>query len=260
MSLDGHDKLCGYQKSMFPLCIYGGQDAFSSRVNFLRVWTTNNDPQVIGRFYFDYLYEHRVLPKIIRIDKGTETGVMATIHCFLHDRIGDLENPVDSPSTQNRIERWWRELHHRMEKFFKEQLRGLVENGDYDSSSITDRYMLSFVYIPVIQKELDIFRVSVWNTHQTRKQKPKLLPTGIPEHIYSYPEQYAGEKYGLQISEELLQEVAELSGVLGSAEQFLDDAFRQECERHIPNTDEIEAVEAANAYLYLKDNFNENSI
>ena len=59
MSLDGHDKLCGYQKSMFPLCIYGGQDAFSGRINFLKIWTTNNDPKVIGKFYFDYLYESR---------------------------------------------------------------------------------------------------------------------------------------------------------------------------------------------------------
>ena len=59
MSLDGHDKLCGHQKSMFPLCIYGGQDAFSARMNFLRIWTTNNDPKVIGRFYFDYLYKSR---------------------------------------------------------------------------------------------------------------------------------------------------------------------------------------------------------
>jgi hypothetical protein len=27
-----------------------------------------------------------------------------------------------------------------MEKFFKEQLAALAENGDYDSSNITDRY------------------------------------------------------------------------------------------------------------------------
>lgn len=59
MSLDGHDKICGYQKSMFPLCIYGGQDTYSGRMNFLRIWTTNNNPQIIGRFNFDYLYESR---------------------------------------------------------------------------------------------------------------------------------------------------------------------------------------------------------
>ena len=59
MSLDGHDKLCGFQNSMFPLCIYGGQDTFSGRINFLRIWTSNNDPKIIGKFYFDYLFERR---------------------------------------------------------------------------------------------------------------------------------------------------------------------------------------------------------
>ena len=40
--------------------------------------------------------------------------------------IGVLEDPVDTvtfgPSTSNKIERWWRELHERLETFFKEQL------------------------------------------------------------------------------------------------------------------------------------------
>ena len=59
MSLDGHDKLCGFQKSLFPLAIYGGQDAFSGRINMLRIWTTNNRPEIIGRFYYDYLCENK---------------------------------------------------------------------------------------------------------------------------------------------------------------------------------------------------------
>lgn len=59
MSLDGHDKLCGFQKAMFPLCIYGAQDTYSARINFLRIWTTNNNPKIIGKFYLDYLYEYR---------------------------------------------------------------------------------------------------------------------------------------------------------------------------------------------------------
>ena len=59
MSLDGHDKLCGYQKSMFSLCIYGGLDTYSGRMNILRVWTSNNNPKVIARFYFEYLFKSR---------------------------------------------------------------------------------------------------------------------------------------------------------------------------------------------------------
>jgi len=46
VSLDGHDKLCGYQKSMFPWCVYGAQDTFSGKILFLKIWTSNNDSTV----------------------------------------------------------------------------------------------------------------------------------------------------------------------------------------------------------------------
>ncbi|XP_046860189.1 uncharacterized protein LOC124453411 [Xenia sp. Carnegie-2017] len=67
MSLDGHDKLCGYQKSLFSLCIYGGLDVYSGRVNFLKVWTTNSNPLVIGRFYFEYLFKGAKCVKSLRL-------------------------------------------------------------------------------------------------------------------------------------------------------------------------------------------------
>ena len=77
---------------------------------------------------------------------------MATIHCFLREKHGDLENPTDAilygPSTQNKIERWWRDLLERMEMFFKDQLKSLVESGEYDSSDQIDRYdMLILLYL-----------------------------------------------------------------------------------------------------------------
>ena len=66
---------------------------------------------------------------------------MATMHTFLRAQYDDLDHPVDSvlcgPSTQNKIERCWRELLDRMER-----LSSLVENGDYDPRDKTDRYNL----------------------------------------------------------------------------------------------------------------------
>lgn len=50
--------------------------------------------------------------------------------------------------------------------------------------------------IPLIQKELDTFRVSVWNTHRIRAQKDALLPNGVPNHIYNFPEKYDLEECG----------------------------------------------------------------
>ena len=46
---------------------------------------------------------------------------------------------------------------------------------------------------------------------------------------------------GLPVSEEQLKEAAEQSGVLNVEEDFLDPAFRLECERLIPNVQDIAA-------------------
>ena len=40
-----------------------------------------------------------------------------------------------------KIERWWRELHERMEKYFKEQLNWLKDRGHYNPHSERDRYI-----------------------------------------------------------------------------------------------------------------------
>ena len=80
----------------------------------------------IARRYFDFLYDSRVLPKFLRIDKGSETGKMATLHAYLTSKLGVMEDPTDSViyglSNTNKIERWWHELHGRLEAYFKAQL------------------------------------------------------------------------------------------------------------------------------------------
>ena len=83
------------------------------------------------------------MPSRIRIDKGTETNILTTVHSYLRAKYGDLEDETDcilyGPSTQNKIERWWRELLERMERYFKAQLNGLLEDGDYDPTDEVER-------------------------------------------------------------------------------------------------------------------------
>ena len=57
--------------------------------------------------------------------------------------------------------------------------------------------LLAFIVVPLIQKELDVFREIVWNTHRIRVQKETHLPSGIPNHIYSFPEEYDLEECGM---------------------------------------------------------------
>ena len=105
-SLDGHDKLMGYQNSTFPLAIYGCLDTASRKLLWLRVWTTNSDPKLIGRWYLEYLCETKVMSAMMRLDKGTETGTMATMHAFLRRHHNDMD-PEDTvlygPSTSNQV-------------------------------------------------------------------------------------------------------------------------------------------------------------
>ncbi|XP_028403939.1 uncharacterized protein LOC114526526 [Dendronephthya gigantea] len=204
-----------------------------------------------------------VLPKRIRVDKGTETGKMATIHCYLQEKVGNedaIETVLYGPSTQNKIERWWQELLERMERFFKDQLKELVENGDYDPSSENDRSMLAYIYIPVVQKELNTFKETVWNNHRGRKQRNKALPDGIPNHIYAFPEQYGGVKCGIPIEVEDLQEVADVSNILDGTGDYLEPEFCAKCERIFPEVNEIAPSEASDAFLTLKQNFDESRI
>ena len=106
-SVDGHDKLMGYQNSTFPLAIYGCIDTASRKIMWLRVWTTNSNPKIIGRWYLEYLLETHRIPAYLRMDKGTETGVMATMHAYLRRSHTDISDPVDTvcygPSTSNQV-------------------------------------------------------------------------------------------------------------------------------------------------------------
>ena len=73
-SVDGHDKLMGYQNSTYPLAIYGCIDTASRKLLWLHVWVSNSDPQVIGRWYLEYLYETRTLPTELRGQYGSWSG------------------------------------------------------------------------------------------------------------------------------------------------------------------------------------------
>ena len=47
------------------LCIYGGQDTYSGKIMFLRIWTTSGGPRVIGRFYLEYLFTSQGRQKFV---------------------------------------------------------------------------------------------------------------------------------------------------------------------------------------------------
>lgn len=58
----------GFQNNTFPLAVYGLQDVFSTYIVFLKIWTSNSDPNLIGRWYLENLYKTK--GKLKRQTKG----------------------------------------------------------------------------------------------------------------------------------------------------------------------------------------------
>jgi hypothetical protein len=56
--------------------------------------------------------------------------------------------------------------------------------------------ILAFILIPLLQKELDVFKDTIWNSHIIRQQKETDLPNGVPNHIYAFPDAYGLEDCG----------------------------------------------------------------
>ena len=46
LSMDGYDKLMGYQNSTFPLAVYGCMDTVSPKLLFIWAWTSNSNPVI----------------------------------------------------------------------------------------------------------------------------------------------------------------------------------------------------------------------
>lgn len=86
----------GYQNSTFPSAVYGSIDTASRKILWLRIWISNSNPKLIGRWYLEYLMEAKIISNMIRIDKGTETRMMATIHAFLRRNHGDRSDTTDT--------------------------------------------------------------------------------------------------------------------------------------------------------------------
>ena len=211
----------------------------------------------------EFHYENKALPLHLRVDRGTETGKMATIQVFLADKLKCFEDPTDAvifgPSTTNKIERWWRDLHERLEKYFKVQLQSLLNSGNYDPQNLQDRQILAYVYIPIIQRELDIFTTQ-WNTHRIRTQNKLQLPSGVPQHMFQFPEKYGGENKGSPLQNELIEEVAVLSGVLETQlddHPFVEDNLKTRCKQFLPDPEVVvSSKEAMDAFLFLKHKLN----
>lgn len=183
---DGYDKLKPYG---FP--IHGCIDGFSRRILWLALEKSNNDPKVIGRLFLNTVKRAEGCPVLVRTDRGTENGLMATTQCFLRrygdDSLSGLKaHRYGSSHSNQRIEGWWAFLRKSWSEWWMGFFKDLVDGGSLDTSNKLQMECLWFCFSGIIQAELDEVRES-WNSHYIRASRYHTAH-GIPDVIYFLPE------------------------------------------------------------------------
>ena len=75
---------------------------------------------------------------------------------------------------------------------------------------------------------------------------------GVPDHIFSFPEQYGGTNIGIPLTNIQLREVAEGSGVMDEdVLDFIDPRVKRECLQFLPNPEKVESKNAIEAFRFL---------
>lgn len=183
---DGYDKLKPYG---FP--VHGCIDGFSRRVMWLKVTRSNNDPSVVGRFFLECVVETGACPTLVRTDRGTENGTMATIQCFLrrnhHDQLSGIKaHRYGSSHSNQRIEAWWSQLKSSWSSWWIDFFKDLIDQGQLDTSNKLQMECVWFCFHTIIQNELNEAKDN-WNSHHIRKSRNH-TPSGIPNKLYFLPE------------------------------------------------------------------------
>lgn len=196
---DGYDKLKPYG---FP--IHGCIDGFSRRVLWLLVTKTNNDPRVIGKFFVQCVRQNEGCPRLIRTDRGTENGLLATSQCFLRRNGNDSlsgfhAHRYGSSHSNQRIEAWWSFFRKSWSNWWINFFKDMVDNGQLDTSHELQMECLWFCFSKLLQKEVDEV-VQQWNSHYIRESAYHTQP-GIPDQLFFLPETVGKTDHKLPVTE-----------------------------------------------------------
>eukprot|EP00731_Ephydatia_muelleri_P030947 Em0022g461a len=181
--IDGYDKL-----KPFGFPIHACIDGFSRKIIWLELTATNNDPDVVVKFYLDAVVKLEGCPTLVRSDCGTENVLIATCQMALrhkHDDqfAGDNSFIFGSSVRNTRIESWWSRLRSFRSDWWIDLFKTLVAEGYYNPDVPLLRHVAAYIFAPLLRKELCEFK-NRWNLHRIRRNRFAVCPCDVPNDVY----------------------------------------------------------------------------
>ena len=138
----------GYDKLKFGFPIHGCVDGWSRKVSWLHVARSNNQPDIIAKFYLHAVEKFGGCPVDLVTDLGTENGTIAAIQAFFRDE-ANSHRYIPSPRNQI-IEAWWGIFCKSRTTWWINFFKDLVAQGILDLSSELDMECLWFCFAELI--------------------------------------------------------------------------------------------------------------
>ena len=143
-----------------------GIDGYSRLVTYLHCSTNNTSKTVYDLFL--KAVEQYGLPSRVRSDQGRE-NIKVAEHMLLH-RGTDRRSIIVGSSVHNqRIERFWRDMHRGVTVLYYRIFYYLEYHDLLNPVDDIDLFALHYVYVPRINQALDQFK-NGWNSHSIRTE------------------------------------------------------------------------------------------
>ncbi|KAF8209489.1 hypothetical protein K438DRAFT_1753828 [Mycena galopus ATCC 62051] len=194
--------------------MYGGRCHGSGYIVDMAVVPNARCPSTIGHLYLDLVEATGEIPVQITVDGGTEPQYMFQFHeqlCaqFLPD-ISSTEVPacVALKSSDNiPIEALWSYfLKYTGHDLKAAILLGKTENYINVANNVHID-LFHWLWSRIVQNAVNHF-VQYWNTHKTRKQSNKYLPSGVvPQTVFQHPENFGLRHAGIPVDLMVVREL-----------------------------------------------------
>nr|XP_006818681.1 PREDICTED: uncharacterized protein LOC102800480 [Saccoglossus kowalevskii] len=170
--IDGLHKLIRWK-----LVVHGGIDGYSRKIMYLQC-SSNNRAITVCEAFKSAVAENG-LPSRVRSDQGLENVEVAR-HMISHPYRGPGRGShITGKSTHNqRIERLWRDVFCGSIYLFYNTFYTLEDRGLLDINNDIHMFCLHFVYIPRINRHLELFAES-WDNHPIRTAEQNLSPNQL---------------------------------------------------------------------------------
>ncbi|KAG9083879.1 hypothetical protein FRC06_004327, partial [Ceratobasidium sp. 370] len=168
----------------------------------------------VGLDVFNAILENGGMPLLTHSDPGSENYGVANAQSTLRQMLdpsleGTMQHRWLKKHSNIKPEIFWSQFRRREAPGLEQLMQEGIENGWYNPVNGAEALTFRYVFMALIQGELDDFRHR-YNTSAKRSNTKTTLPSGRPKYIYLYPHQYDGEQLKVEVPLEAVEQVRQL--------------------------------------------------